>query len=677
MKKLFKILSGLLVSLLIVGIVFAANPISVDRNALSFYFDGGNNNGVDTVWETSGNGLDASEVGTVTFDDDYVELPGTNGNYMTSSASGVFNTANICLLYVFTPDFEAADDNYAVLMDGDGGATRYGIHKGADANSNYLPVILGGTTVEIIPLATYEPYWKANEENVIIVSGTSGDTNAWLNGTQILTNDATAWTPQDPATIYVGASYTGGSAFDGKIHSYRAWQRQCTTDEVTRYSANRSTEITLAGESGVTLDLVMGNNDGAANVWDGSDNKLDATETGTVTFADDGITIPNTTGNYVSGTGTGVYNSANQSWVLKFTPNHAVNDNTNRVYLASTTGSIYGLEKTSDNDFNLYLGNTGFLAVTFASYEPYWNDNAENIFVYSGTTGNNNLWLNGTKVMSGNATAWTPANPANYFVGTSSAGTAPSHSKIHYYKVRNRLLSDAEVASISSDRSISITSGTSNNVVGLWNMDSNDVSGTTVFDKSFYANNATLVGAPSFVTGKKGEGVDLNGTSQYLTATDNAGFAFGTGDFTLAAWVNIDDLTKLQHHTIFCKGNPESAGEWCFQVLGNADSRVNFRSNATNEVISTSTLTQDEWVHVVITRTSGSLQAYINGVADGASGAFADNITNAENITMGYRNVTYNGYFDGTLDDVRIYNDDLTADEISNLYNAERVFFLK
>jgi hypothetical protein len=217
-------------------------PLALSAENKSFHLELGNNNGTDTVWDTSGDENNGIEVGTVTFTNDYVDLPGTNDNYIIASSTGVYNTANVAMVYVFQPDFAASDDIYSVLFGSDSGK-RYGIHKSADAQSNVMYLLMGDTVMTAIPLATYEDYWKANEVNVIIVDGTSGDTDVYLNGTQIKTNDATAWTPQNPTNIYLGASNTGGSALDGKMLSFTVFQRRLTADEITRYSANRATSI--------------------------------------------------------------------------------------------------------------------------------------------------------------------------------------------------------------------------------------------------------------------------------------------------------------------------------------------------------------------------------------------------------------------------------------------------
>lgn len=214
-----------------------------------------------------------------------------------------------------------------------------------------------------------------------------------------------------------------------------------------------------------------------------------------------------------------------------------------------------------------------------------------------------------------------------------------------------------------------------NGIVGIWNMDTNDIYGTTVWDKSFRSNNATTIGSPTFVAGKKKQAIDLNGTSQRLTVPDNDSFDFGTGNFTLALWINMDDPGAGQHDTIYCKGNPETASQWCFQVLGaGITSQVlNFRSGATSIASSASQITTSTWTHVAVRRSGTSIQMYINGVANGSAGVSAVNLTNTQDISIGYRNAGYNGYFAGLMDDVRIYDIALTNNEIKNLYNSIKI----
>ena len=72
---------------------------------------------------------------------------------------------------------------------------------------------------------------------------------------------------------------------------------------------------------------------------------------------------------------------------------------------------------------------------------------------------------------------------------------------------------------------------------------------------------------------------------------------------------------------------------------------------------------------MVATRSSsGSIRIYVNGLLDGSSTS-AVNIDNTQNLTFGSDTAGWTGGFlDGSLRDVRIYNDALTSDEVTYLY---------
>ncbi len=48
-------------------------------------------------------------------------------------------------------------------------------------------------------------------------------TNVWLNGTQILTDDATSWTPNNPTILYLGTSHAISSHYSGDITGFQVY----------------------------------------------------------------------------------------------------------------------------------------------------------------------------------------------------------------------------------------------------------------------------------------------------------------------------------------------------------------------------------------------------------------------------------------------------------------------
>ena len=72
------------------------------------------------------------------------------------------------------------------------------------------------------------------------------------------------------------------------------------------------------------------------------------------------------------------------------------------------------------------------------------------------------------------------------------------------------------------------------------------------------------------------------------------------------------------------------------------------------------------WHHVLITNNDTTTTYYVDGVMTGTSTAGID----ADNNTA--FQVGYDGtnYFDGQIDDVRIYNYVLTSEQVRNVYNS-------
>lgn len=161
-------------------------------------------------------------------------LDGTN-DYLTYTLQGQeFNSANISIMVECWPGFDYdANDNYYLIDTPD--LYRYLIYKRNNTGSNVLEIYLGNTSIAQIPSATYGPYWLPSQRNVLLVSGTSGNTNAWLNGSQILTADATLWVQKLPAQLFIGARHSGIGLFDGVINQVKIFKSLLTADDALNY----------------------------------------------------------------------------------------------------------------------------------------------------------------------------------------------------------------------------------------------------------------------------------------------------------------------------------------------------------------------------------------------------------------------------------------------------------
>jgi hypothetical protein len=97
--------------------------------------------------------------------------------------------------------------------------------------------------------------------------------------------------------------------------------------------------------------------------------------------------------------------------------------------------------------------------------------------------------------------------------------------------------------------------------------------------------------------------------------------------------------------------------------------------NSTGNDVGNTVVTDSAWHHgtVVVRRTAGTAQFYLDGVSDGSANisSVTGSIDATEVATIGAQRGLLNS-FGGSLDDVRIYNRALSGDEIKRLYNMGR-----
>jgi uncharacterized repeat protein (TIGR01451 family) len=225
------------------------------------------------------------------------------------------------------------------------------------------------------------------------------------------------------------------------------------------------------------------------------------------------------------------------------------------------------------------------------------------------------------------------------------------------------------VATDSGTRSVLLT--TNQDLVGYWKMD--DVGGTEARDWSGWGNNATLVGSRNWTPGIKGFALNLDGSTNYASVSDQERLDATTG-LTLSAWIKPQAQTTqdiisratigaLDGYGIFLNATSASTnpGKVIFQ-LNEATSGAAYRIvSGTNFPSNGST-----WMHVAATYDGTAMRIYINGVEENSSLGPASIISNLIDVGIGAQG---NGSrkFRGSLDDVRIYRRALSAAEIAQL----------
>ncbi len=249
-------------------------------------------------------------------------------------------------------------------------------------------------------------------------------------------------------------------------------------------------------------------------------------------------------------------------------------------------------------------------------------------------------------------------------------------------RVYNRILTAKEVERLyklgeGSKVNVTATTTGATGLVGHWTFDGPDLTTATATDKSGRGNHGALANGPRPTIGKLGQGLlftldPVPSTAQYIQA-GSATVLDDINELTVTAWIKPG--TSPASDYIVTKGL--GIAGWAFRYTDAIRFVRQFSGPDGDWQTDYQTIVPGEWTFVAVTYNKSSASNlpvfYINGVSTtpvvfGTPSGSAS--TDASyNLYIGNRN-DGQGPFDGVIDDVRIYNRILTADEIADLYTG-------
>jgi len=199
------------------------------------------------------------------------------------------------------------------------------------------------------------------------------------------------------------------------------------------------------------------------------------------------------------------------------------------------------------------------------------------------------------------------------------------------------------------------------NLSAAWHFD--DGTGTTTADSSGNGNTGTLPTSSMWnFSGKFNSALTFTGSQtvnvNYSSTLD------ATGNLTVEAWIKSQNILSANYQTILFKGN--STAENYGLYLRGSNLYFEWNSSGVNSLnTSSANLQNNTWYHVaaVFNSVSHLLILYINGVNVGTNTTTSGIVANTGNLTIGANNS--NNYFNGTIDEVAIYNRAKSAVEIA------------
>lgn len=179
---------------------------------------------------------------------------------------------------------------------------------------------------------------------------------------------------------------------------------------------------------------------------------------------------------------------------------------------------------------------------------------------------------------------------------------------------------------------------------------------TTIIDSSIVARTMTANGNARLRSNLKKFGntaIAFDGSGDYVTAPDSADWAFGTSNFTVDFWANVDDIAFQR--TFFCQQTDANNRQQLFVTTGGA---ISYTVTSASSTIITLTsaggvIAPDTWYHIALVRDGNDFDIYVDGVSV-ASVTDTSGVPNYSGVfTIGMQGTVTNA-MQGAIDEFRV-----------------------
>lgn len=201
-------------------------------------------------------------------------------------------------------------------------------------------------------------------------------------------------------------------------------------------------------------------------------------------------------------------------------------------------------------------------------------------------------------------------------------------------------------------------------LVGAWSL--NAGTGSTATDSSGNNNTGTLNGSAWTTSGKFGQAVSFDGVNDRIDIPDSASLDL-TNKMTVEAWVR--PTTTSGWRTAVLK---EGSGGLAYALYASNGSRPNSTLNigSTDRTLNGAAgLAANTWSHLAMTYDGATMRLFVNGTQV-SSRAQTGNVAVTGNPLRIGGNSIWSEWFNGQIDEVRIYNTVLSAAQVQTDMNT-------
>ena len=613
----------------------------------STYSNDGTVNGT-VAWTSAiyGNGHDFD----YTDGEDYVEIP--NSSTLENVQEGSYTLAAWFKPGSIPPGTGSANDVYYGILLKQGNGT--GIFYNGNGEFEFTHFLTGPTWSGVGTSSTSFSAGKYYHVAGVVDRG-AGTLKIYVNGTLYNTATFTAGaaahefgTTPWRIGIHEPAASTWGLAADGTIDDVRIYGHALTDEEIAELyglmghwkmdetSGTVATDATVFGNDGTyTGGPTLGNcgpYENAAN-FDGINDHVD---------------LPDMDIDYSGGFSAAVWikpTAEPNTFYAFFGTANGVSDDEIWFGYVGTFLELFVSDTTDGSDSHVLLENS-----------PVVLNQWQHCVVTIDATGNGKLYRNGVETASGFVSLPANVNRGENFIGK-SVFDDEFPGALDDVRVYNRALTARQVAELYG-------------LVGHWKLD--ETSGTVAVDSSATDNDGTYTnGVLLNQAGNIDQAAEFDGLDDYVSVPDDPSLQMNNA-FSLSAWIRADSSSNIDQMILNKEGEYEIAISPSDELKwGITNTDPGWSWHGTGHIVAIG-----KWTYVAITYDNGTVSTYANGVlvdTYNGSGAVGDQYTSLNELRLGGRSNNPSGkYFDGRLDDVRVFKRSLCPEEIFGQYKAGR-----
>lgn len=182
-----------------------------------------------------------------------------------------------------------------------------------------------------------------------------------------------------------------------------------------------------------------------------------------------------------------------------------------------------------------------------------------------------------------------------------------------------------------------------------------------------------VLNGSKWTEGKVGSALKFDGSNDSVNVMRDPSLE-PSQQLTVETWVKMDNLTSTDWGPMIVSKYDGNYKGYTLYLNGPNYKPTFSIGNGTYNYIVTSneTITINQWYHIVGIWNGTNISIYVNGVLKNVAAAPKINHSNTD-LFIGRNSWSSGGYLNGTIDEVRIYNRFLSADEVSQRYNGADV----